>query len=153
MSPYPVEPARAAGPMRLVLSAYPTRDVALAAIAGALARRLIACASLTAVESRYWWDGKVETADEVLVVYKTVPKRVGALFRFVRETHPYRVPEVIEVDVPRVEPAYLAYLGATLDPSSAAPPRGRHARRRGAPRAPAARHPRRTRGRLRRRSR
>lgn len=153
MSPFPVEPARAAGPMRLVLSAYPSRDVALAAVAEALARRLIACASLVHVESRYWWEGKVEGANEVLVVYKTVPKRVGALFRYVRETHPYRVPEVIEVDVPRVEPAYLDYLGVTLDPSSQTPSRERHPTRRGAPRAPAARHPRRTRGKPRRRSR
>jgi periplasmic divalent cation tolerance protein len=153
VSPYPVGPARAAGPMRLVLSAYPSRDVALAAVTEALARKLVACASLAAVESRYWWEGKVESANEVLVVYKTVPKRVGALFRFVRETHPYRVPEVIELDVPRVEPGYLDYLSATLDPSSQATAIGRHPRRRGAPRAPAARHPRRTRGKPRRRSR
>jgi len=153
VSPFPVEPARAAGPMRVVLSAYPSREAALGAVEGALQARLIACASLLPTESRYWWNGKVESANEVLVLFKTVPKLVGGLFRYVRETHPYRVPEVVEIDVPRVEPAYLAYLEDTLDPSSAAPPRRGHATRRAGPRAPAVRHPRRTRGTPRRRSR
>ena len=122
--------------MRLVLSTYPSREAALGAVEGALARDSIACASLLPTDSRYWWKGKVESASEVLVLFKTVPKLVGGLFRYVRETHPYRVPEVVEIDVPRAEPAYLAYLEATLDPSSSAPPRGSHAKRRAGPRAP-----------------
>ena len=153
MSPLPVEPARSAGPMRLVVSAFPSRDAALDAVGGALERRLAACANLVPSESRYWWEGKVEAASEVVVVFKTDPKRVGALFRYVRESHPYRVPEVIEVDVPRVEPGYLAYLAETLEQGSPPPSRGGHPTRRGAPRGPAARHPPRTRGMPRRRSR
>ena len=50
MSPFPVEPPRAGGPMRLVLTAYPSAEAAQRAIDGAIARRLAACAS--AVEER-----------------------------------------------------------------------------------------------------
>ena len=153
MSPYPVEPARALGPMRFVVTTYPSRDVALAAADAVLNRRLAACANIVSAHSRYWWKGRVEAADESLVLFKTVPKRVGALFRFLEANHPYEVPEVVEIDAPRVGAAYLRYLVATIDPTSLPPPLGGRTRRRGAPRARGARGPRRTRAPLRPRSR
>ena len=152
MSPYPVEPPRAQGPMRLVLTAYPSEQAAQRAIRGALGRRLAACASAIAQRSTFLWRGRRETARETLVVFKTAPKTVGALFRYLSDSHPYEVPEIAEVDVPRAEPAYLAWLTGLVDPSSATGPSGR-LRRPGGRRARGARAPARTRGRPRRRSR
>jgi len=151
VTPFPVEPARAQGPMRLVLSAYPSRDAALAAVGGALERRLAACASLLAADSRFWWDGRVQSAAETLVVFKTVPKRVGALCGYLKQAHPYDVPEIAEIDVPRADPGYVRYLERTLDRAALAVPGAVHPTRRAAPRAPAARRPGRTRGTHRRR--
>jgi periplasmic divalent cation tolerance protein len=155
VSPYPADRIRAAGPMRLVLSTYPSRTAALGAIDAALARRLIACANLLPVDSRYWWKGRVESASESLVLFKTVPRRVEALLRFLKESHPYEVPEVAELDVPRADPSYLRYLATTVGvvarPVSA--PGSGGARRREAPRGRAARGPGRTRVPHRRRSR
>ncbi len=147
MSPYPLDPVRAVGPMRILLSAYPSRDAALDAIAGALERRLAACANVLPIDSRYWWRGRVETSSESLVLFKTVPKRVGALVQFLAEGHPYEVPEIAEIDVPRVGPAYLRYLAETLDPDAPPPPLGGGARRRAAPRGRGAQRPGRTRAR------
>ncbi|HYA57591.1 MAG TPA: divalent-cation tolerance protein CutA, partial [Thermoplasmata archaeon] len=122
MSPYPLEPARALGPMRFVLTTYPSREAALAAVESALSARLAACANVVDVRSRYWWKERLESADEALVLFKTVPKRVGALFRHLESSHPYDVPEIVEVDVPRVGPAYLQYLATTIDPAAPPPP-------------------------------
>jgi periplasmic divalent cation tolerance protein len=129
VSPYPADPEWAMGPMRLILSTYPGQDAAIAAVTGALERRLAACGSIVPVDSRFWWKGAVSVEPEALVLFKTVPKRVGALFRFLEEDHPYDVPEILELDVPRVAPGYLAYLTSTLDRSSVPPP---HLRRRAA---------------------
>jgi len=153
MSPYPLDPVRAVGPMRVVLTTYPSRDAARTAIDGAVGRRLAACANCWDVDSRYWWNGAVEDAHETLVVFKTVPKRVGALLDFLARSHPYDTPEVAEVDVPRVADRYLAYLLATLDPTGATPAPEPSARRRGGRRSPAAKGPGRTRGPRPRRSR
>lgn len=147
MSPFPIEPARAMGPMRLVVTTYPSPEAAATAVEGALARRLAACASSQAVESRYHWNGRLESASETLVVFKTVPKRVGALFGFLAATHPYDVPEIVELDVPRADAGYLTYLARTLDAASLDIPAGPRPRRRAGRRAPGARLPRRTRGR------
>ena len=145
MSPYPLDPARAVGPLRLVLTTFPTSETAAAAVREIVARRLAACGSIVPVHSEYWWKGKVESAPEALVLFKTVPKRVGELFRYLGEHHPYDVPEILEIDVPRVGPSYLRYLATTLDASSPPPPLGGGPRRRGARRGPGARGPGRTR--------
>lgn len=154
MTPYPLDPVEATGPMRLVLTAFPSRAVADRAVRTILVARLAACAQSTDVRSRYWWQGQIQTEEEVLVVFKTVPKRVGALFRRLAELHPYEVPEIVELDVPRVHAPYLSYLAETLDADSPPPPLGGGAppaRRRGGPRGPGVRRPARTRARRRRR--
>jgi periplasmic divalent cation tolerance protein len=151
MTPYPADPEWARGPMRLVLTTYPARDRALAAVGEALARHLAACGSVVPVESRYWWKEELLTESEVLVLFKTVPKRVGALFRFLEDEHPYEVPEIVEIDVPRASAGYLAYLAGTLDRSSG-PLSADRVRRRAGRRAPGGRAPARTRAPPRRRS-
>lgn len=156
MSPYPLDPVAAVGPLRLVLSAFPDDPSAARAVDAALAGRLAACANRWPVGSTYWWKGKVERTSEVLVLFKTAPKHVGALFALLARLHPYDVPEIVEVDVPRVHPPYLAYLAETIDPHAPPAPWGGGTvapTRRGSPRARAARAPGRTRGRHRRPSR
>ena len=151
MSPFPVEPARATGPMRLVLSAFPSAESARRAAEGALDRRLAACASSIAQTSTFVWRGRRTTSAEVLVVFKTAPKTVGALFRYLASAHPYEVPEIAEVDVLRAEPRYLDWLTALVDPTSV--PRAHPARRPAGPRGRGARALGRTRARRRPRSR
>ncbi len=148
----PPLPERPPGPMRLVLSAYPTTDAAWTAVDDVLHRRLAACASIVPQESRYWWKGKVESSHEVLVVFKTAPKTVGSLLLRLKASHPYDVPEIAELNVERAEPVYLRWLAETLDPSSLRP-NAPSARRRGGPRGPGARGPARTLRRRPRRSR
>jgi uncharacterized protein involved in tolerance to divalent cations len=145
MSPYPADPEWARGPMRLVLTTYPNRERARSAVAGALTRRLAGCGSIVPVDSQFWWEGRVQSESEALVLFKTVPKRVGALFRFLEEDHPYDVPEIVEIDVPRSSPEYLLYLTNTLDRESLPPSRGRTATRPAGRRGPATRAPGRTR--------
>ena len=110
-----MDPVDATGPMRLVLCAFPADGVATRVARSALELKLAACAQELPLKSQYWWKGRVESADETLVIFKTVPKRVGALFRFLAGAHPYEVPEIVELDVPRVHPPYLAYLAETID--------------------------------------
>lgn len=156
MSPYPLEPAEATGPMRVVLCAFPDDEIAERVGREVVERRLAACAQRLPVRSQYWWRGRVESASETLVLFKTLPKHVGALFRCLREGHPYEVPEIVELDVARADPGYLAYLFESVGGGAPPYPLGGEAprvTRSGSPRARAAPRPRGTRGRPRRRSR
>ena len=66
--------------------------------AGVVERKLAACAQRLPIRSTYWWKGQVERSEEVLVLFKTLPKQVGALFRRLRAVHPYEVPEIVELE-------------------------------------------------------
>ncbi|MCI4328928.1 MAG: divalent-cation tolerance protein CutA [Thermoplasmata archaeon] len=157
MTPYPMDPVDATGPVRIVLCTFPNREAAERLVRAALEARLVACANLVPVASRYWWKGRIQVGDEVLVFFKTVPKRVGALFRHLSGGHPYEVPEILEVDVARANVAYLTYLAETIDPDAPPLPLGggrphrRAPTRSGSRRAPGVRRPGRTPARRRRR--
>ena len=55
----------------MVLVTAPDRKTARVLARAALSARLIACANLISrIESHYWWRGKIESGDEVLLILK-----------------------------------------------------------------------------------
>lgn len=83
-----------------------------ARIADALvAERLAACVNaLPQAHSTYRWQGRVEHADEVLLLIKTVSARLQALRARIVALHPYELPEVIAVEAAGGLPAYLDWI-------------------------------------------
>lgn len=72
---------------------------------------LIACANLVGpVRSHFIWQGRLERADETLMVMKTRADRVPELTARLAELHPYDVPEVLEIPVRSGLEAYLAWV-------------------------------------------
>lgn len=47
----------------------------------------------------YWWEGKIEETEEVLLVVKTTTDKLDQLVKEAKAVHPYQVPEVIAVPV------------------------------------------------------
>ena len=99
----------------LVLVTAPDRKVARRIANAALRARLIACANLLPrIESHYWWQGKIETGDEVLLLLKTKTAKLKQLERLVLANHPYDTPEFIALPISRVNQRYAAWLRASL---------------------------------------
>ncbi len=73
--------------------------------------RLAACVNiLPNVKSYYWWKGKVETADESLIVVKTTQQKVEQLITFVKKHHPHKIPEVVTMPVAEGMPSYVSWV-------------------------------------------
>jgi len=78
-----------------------------------LEERLVACVNVVpGLRSHYWWEGKVTTDDEVLLVIKTHPDRLEALLPRLAEAHPYDVPEILVLPVETGHAPYLAWIAA-----------------------------------------
>ena len=107
-----------AGPLRLVLSTFPDGRSAAETSISLVEKGLVACATALPARSIYRWKGKVEESQEVLVMFKTSTKKVGALFRELERLHPYQVPEIVELETFRVHEPYLIWLlgGVDRDP-------------------------------------
>jgi periplasmic divalent cation tolerance protein len=74
----------------------------------ALEAKLAACANLLpSVESHYWWQGKLDNGNEVLILLKTSRRRAAALERLVLAQHPYDTPEFVLVPVAAGNNRYL----------------------------------------------
>ena len=74
-------------------------------------RRLAACVQIVPkLQSVYWWQGKVETAGEYLLLMKSTRKLYPALEAAMLELHPYECPELIAVSIAAGLPAYLDWL-------------------------------------------
>jgi periplasmic divalent cation tolerance protein len=157
MSGIPHEIGGTAGILRVVYCAFPDAASARRIGDAAVTRRLAACVHRFPIEATYHWQGSIERAREVVVLFKTSPRKVGALFDYLAQAHPDQVPDLFEIAVPRAHRPYLEYLAETLERGLPIPPdqvpERRPLRRRGSRPARAAPGPRRTRGRLRRPSR
>ena len=95
----------------LVLSTFP--DVATARRIGRqlVEQRCAACANiLPQIESIYWWEEKVESAPETVVLFKTTTDRYTALETTLKQLHPYDVPEIIAFTVEQGWPDYLRWV-------------------------------------------
>ena len=86
-------------------------------IARALVRqRLAACVSEIGVPvaSTYRWKGKIESANEFLLLIKTTKKRFAAVRDAVRELHSYEVPEIIALPIAAGSRDYLGWIADSV---------------------------------------
>jgi len=95
----------------LAISAFPDAETANHIAHTLVAEKFAACANIIpAVHSIYRWKGKVETAGEVIVFFKTTKDRQKAYQDKLRSLHPYEVPEIIDVKVDKGLPDYLRWV-------------------------------------------
>jgi periplasmic divalent cation tolerance protein len=99
----------------IVLVTTPDLKTARMLATAALNKRLIACANLIPkLESHYWWQGKIETGLEVLMLMKTTSSKLSALEKFVIGNHPYDTPEFVVMPINRGNKHYLNWLANSL---------------------------------------
>lgn len=101
--------------LHVVLVTAPDRSTARRLARAALEAKLVACANLVpGLESHYWWQDKIETSKEVLLMFKTTARQLNALARLITDKHPYDTPEFVALPVQRVSPRYGQWWRASV---------------------------------------
>ncbi len=73
--------------------------------------RLAACVNiLPHLTSVYRWEGKIEEAQEVLLLIKTTDSLFEKLKNKIVSLHPYSLPEIIKIEIDEGEPHYLEWI-------------------------------------------
>ena len=74
-------------------------------------RRLAACVNvIPQIQSVYRWQGKVETAEEFLLVIKTTRTRSADVQAAIRELHSYDLPECVVISMEDGSAEYLRWI-------------------------------------------
>jgi len=85
-----------------------------------LEKRLAACVNiLPGMISHYWWQGKIERGEEVVMIIKTRATLADAVGAAVKEMHPYDTPAILVLPVEGGEAGYLAWMMAETEAGAA----------------------------------
>jgi len=94
----------------VIISTYPDKK-SISKIANQLVKnKTVACVNISKISSIYSWKGKIENSSEYIAIFKTVPKNKSLLKKKIKETHPYNVPEIAEIDVNSIDNSYLKWV-------------------------------------------
>lgn len=94
----------------VVMTTAPDRAQAEKIAMAGLQARLAACVQIQAITSYYWWEGKIETADEQLIYLKTTSEKYDALEAAILKIHPYDTPEILRLPVDGGLKKYLTWM-------------------------------------------
>ena len=82
-----------------------------------LKERLAACVNIVPeVDSRFWWQGTLDSDRESLIVVKTKASLLDEVVSLVKEVHSYDVPEIIALPIVGGNKDYLEWIGSEVEP-------------------------------------
>ena len=82
-----------------------------------LDEHLIACGNIVSpVTSLFFWSGRIDRAEECLVVMKSRMDLFSQVAEHVRRLHSYEVPEVLALPLVDASKAYLDWMSVVLKP-------------------------------------
>jgi len=83
-----------------------------------LNKRKVACVNiLPKISSLFWWQDKLDSSQESLLMVKTRASLLSEIVSMVREVHSYDVPEVIALPIIGGNPDYLEWIGKEVKQS------------------------------------
>lgn len=95
----------------LVYITAPNRDEALQLGRMLVEKRLAACANvLDKMHSVYWWKGKIDEADEAVLIVKTRQEKLEPLTAAVKTAHSYDCPCIVSLPIEQGNPDFLNWI-------------------------------------------
>ncbi|MDF2769484.1 MAG: putative cutA1 divalent ion tolerance protein [Nitrososphaeraceae archaeon] len=100
----------------LIISTYPDEESVVKVAKMMIAsKKLCACVNFAKVRSLYSWKNKLEDQEEFIALFKTTNLTANKLKFEINNTHPYEVPEIVELKMSDVSKAYLSWMiGSTI---------------------------------------
>ena len=94
----------------IIISTYPDEQTAIREAKKIVKSKLAACVSLAKVRSFYWWENKIENSKECIAIFKSVKANAKDLREAIAKSHPYKVPEIVELNMNHVSKSYLDWM-------------------------------------------
>ncbi|QER41973.1 divalent-cation tolerance protein CutA [Thermodesulfobacterium sp. TA1] len=90
---------------------FPNSEEALKIGKLLLEKRLCGCINLLSnITSMYWWEGKIESSQEAVLIVKTRESLYSEVEKEVLKHHSYSCPCIAKIEVSEVTPCFLKWL-------------------------------------------
>ena len=94
----------------VIVSTYPDKKSISQVAHVVVEKKLAACVNYTKINSIYSWKGKIEDVEEFLALFKTTTKSKQKLKEAIAKSHPYHVPEIVELKMDDINVPYMKWL-------------------------------------------
>ena len=94
----------------IIVSTYPNKKSIILIANDLVEKKLVACVNFTKISSIYSWEGKIENSSEFIAIFKTTYKNKKILKEKIKESHPYQIPEIAEIEISSINKPYLKWM-------------------------------------------
>lgn len=95
----------------VILITCAKKQEAIKIVKALLLKKLVACVNIVdKVESFFWWKGKIDRAQECLLIAKSTRAKLAKITKVVKSLHSYVVPEIISLPVDGGNKTYLNWI-------------------------------------------
>ena len=96
---------------QIVICSCPDKEVSEKLAQILVAKQLAACVNiLPNITSVYRWQDQVETAQEYLLLIKSMKSKYDLIELVIKDNHPYELPEIIAVSIDNGSSEYLNWI-------------------------------------------
>lgn len=95
----------------IILATCSSKQEADRIAASILKKRLAACGNIVdGIRSKFWWKGRIDSANEVLLILKTRAANFKEIEKEIKRIHSYEVPEIIALPIVAGSKEYLMWI-------------------------------------------
>ena len=94
----------------VIVSTYPDKKSISRVAHIVVEKKLAACVNYTEINSVYTWKNKIQDTKEFLALFKTTSDSKQKLKEIIAKSHPYEVPEIVELKMDSVSLPYMKWL-------------------------------------------
>ncbi len=103
----------------VVITSLPSLDAAKGLARALVEQNLAACVQLTeGIQSIYRWEGKICEEQEVLLSAKTIEAKWFEILAFIKNAHPYDLPEILAFAPEQFERQYGKWVESEVNSKS-----------------------------------
>ena len=99
----------------VIYTTFPNMRTARKIVEDLVRTRRAACGNIFRLSSIYRWKGKIEKSPEYAAFIKTRRSKCLSVYRYIKENHPYDVPEIISWNMEQGHKDYLEWLSEATD--------------------------------------
>jgi|SRR3972149_2620263 len=89
---------------------FPSKKDAYKIAQEILKKRVAGCVNIFPIESIFWWDDKLASKEEIVVIFKTIESNLKKLYREIKKLSPFKIPCVAPLEVSKINKEYKEWL-------------------------------------------